>query len=152
MAHYHQEEWRDYCRGRLDRARRARMERHLAQCDRCLQEYLALIGEPEAAAAALLLPPDFETGLQNFIRQKQSAVHRTWRRRLLLNYAAAAVITLALTAGGFFDTLARQLPAFLDETRTFSQAITATASGGWAEDILQLTTQQINKLLLYKEE
>ena len=130
MAHYSSADWSRYCRGALDRNRRRRMERHLLRCDRCLNSYLKLVGEREAEAAALLLPPDFEQNLWRSIRRKQAQSGRIKRKRLLLNYAAAAVITLALTAGGVFDAIASGLPDLLKETRHVPRLINETVAAG----------------------
>ena len=129
MAHYSSADWSRYCRGALDRNRRRRMERHLLRCDRCLNSYLELAGEEEAAAAALLLP-DFEANLWRLIRRKQREAARKRKSRLLFNYIAAAVITLVLMAGGAFDAVAAGLPALLKETRHIPRLINETVAAG----------------------
>lgn len=152
MSHYSSTDWFLFSRGGLEKARRLRMEQHLLNCDSCLRDYLSTIGEREEEMAALLLPPEFERSLGNFMTQKRQAANRTQRPRLLFNYAAAAVVTLALIACGFFDTVTSELPGILKETRSLSRLINETAAVSWSDEFLKTTTQQLNRLFSTKED
>ncbi|MEW5783759.1 MAG: hypothetical protein AB1767_01535 [Bacillota bacterium] len=152
MSHYSSADWRLFSRGGLERARRFRMQQHLLKCDSCLQDYLSTIGEREEEMAALLLPPEFENSLGNFITQKRQEANRIRRPRLLFNYAAAALITLALIAGGVFDTVTAAIPVLLKETRSFSRMINETAAVSWSDELVETATQQIDRFFSTEED
>jgi anti-sigma factor RsiW len=150
--HYQHGEWRSYRQGQLSAGQRRQMEHHLVKCESCLKAYLAAIDEAETAAAERLLPADFSASILGRTRMIKRQTEKTQRRRILAQYAAAACITLALTASGFFDATARDLPAVINEIGTVSRVINRSAEFKWSDDLVKTASSGINKILFEKEE
>lgn len=150
--HYKSGEWRSYRQDLISIKQRRQMERHLSKCESCLKTYLAAIDETETAEAERLLPADFNNRILEKTETIKHQSLKTQRRRILLQYAAAASITLALTAGGFFDATARDLPAVINEIKTVSEVINRTAEFKWSDDLVNTASAGINKILFEKEE
>lgn len=152
MAHYNSAEWRLYRQDRLDRRQRRLMENHLLQCETCLEAYTNAIEKQELELAELLLPPGFNTCMIRLVRERQKQQLKARRSRLLVNYAAAAVITVALTASGAFHAVVREVPTLLQETEIVSQVIQQTTSFNWSDQLVEAATIQLNKLWETKED
>jgi anti-sigma factor RsiW len=139
MAHYNHAEWRLYRQGRLDGKRRAAMEKHLLRCDSCLEAYLDAMEKHEPLLAELLLPAGFTERVIRLVRAGTKEQLKTRRSRLLVNYVAAASLTLALMIGGVFDAVAMKVPPLLEETRAVWQTIHDTATLHWPDQVLAAT-------------
>ncbi len=150
--HYKSGEWRSYKQDQVSTQQRRRMEHHLAKCEQCLRTYLAAIDEADTIAAERLLPADFNAKIMERTRMMKRQTQKTKRRTVLLQYAAAACITLVLTAGGLFDAAARDIPAVVDEIRTVSRIISRSAEFNWSDDLVKTASAGINKILFEKEE
>lgn len=150
--HYKSGKWRSYRQDQVSTDQRRQMERHLAKCEQCLRSYLAAIDEAETAAAERLLPADFSARILERTRMMKRQTHRTQRRTILLQYAAAACITLTFTAGGLFDAAARDIPVVINEIKTVSRVINRTAEFKWSDDLVKTASAGINKILFEKEE
>ncbi|HOL17513.1 MAG TPA: hypothetical protein PLY40_04420 [Bacillota bacterium] len=150
IRHYHSGEWRDYRLNKVSAAKRRRMEHHLARCDTCLQVYTAAVGTEEAAAAEKLLPADFTARVVQLAHRAEETQPSRLRRRLLLQYAAAASITLALTVGGFFEAAAREIPQMMRSLDRISREINRVAELKWSDKLAESASEQINYLLFRK--
>jgi anti-sigma factor RsiW len=152
MVHYKSGEWRSYRQDQVSTKQRRQMERHLAKCEQCLRTYLAAIDDTETTAAERLLPTDFCARVLERTGLLKRKTQQTQQRRILLQYAAAASITLALTAGGLFETAARDIPLMMNEVKTFSRVINRTAEFKWSDELVKSASAGINKILFEKEE
>ncbi len=127
MKHFDSEAWILYRRGRLDEEQRRLMEDHLAVCDRCLHNYLALISGQEIHLAETLLPPDFNARVALIIGERKEEPHKKGRARSLFNYTVAAAITLVLMSSGMFNLCTREIAGIFAETGQISQALEKAA-------------------------
>lgn len=146
MPHYHPDQWRLYKQNRLDLSQRRRMEKHLDGCELCLQAYLSTLEQQEQKLARLLLPADFNTRTLCLVEKRKQQLIKVRRSRLLVNYAAAALVTLALTVGGVFDAVARGAPVLVEETHSVSRVINSSPALGWPGQFVQAFETQLNKL------
>ncbi|MDD3269655.1 MAG: hypothetical protein PHX14_10060 [Syntrophomonadaceae bacterium] len=108
MKHFSSEEWRSLGQG-LNRDKDMVMEKHLLECDACLQLFLEGIDANAMEEAKFVIPPDFATRTCDLIRasarQEPRYTARFQRKGLLAYYAAAAVITIMMTSGGLLQSL-----------------------------------------------
>lgn len=148
--HYRSGEWRDYRLNKVSASKRRRMERHLVRCTACLQVYTAAAGSEEAAAAERLLPADFTTRAVKLAQQAAQTQPARLRRRLLLQYAAAASITLALTASGFFEAAAREIPQMMKNLDRISREINRITELKWSDKLAESASEQIDHFLFKK--
>ncbi len=146
MTHYQKEDWHLYRDNELHSTRRSQMEAHLLKCDLCLETYLSAVGEQEEREAGLLLPDDFTSKVVQNVMVRSKKKRRRERSRLMIHYVAAASITLMLMAGGMFDMIAREVPAVLRESSSFSQALDSVTSQGWSDQLVKATSTGLNNL------
>lgn len=108
MKHFSSEEWRALGQG-SDEVKNAMMEKHLLECDACLQLFLEGIDEAALEQAGAAIPPDFSTRTCALIaaeaRRKEKYPASFQRKGFFAYYAASAVITIVLTGGGAFQAL-----------------------------------------------
>ena len=128
MGCYSASEWRLYRRKNVSPKQQYQMENHLFRCNRCLPAYLSVMEEREEELAGLLLPSSFTAETLHLIKARASKLYHRQRqsnrrRRTLINYVAAAGITLLLTAGGTFDTAIRKLPEAAAKAESTTRAL-----------------------------
>lgn len=115
MKHYDEFEWKLYKEDLLDEELKISMEEHLFSCDECMDYFLSLIDEEEIDDASRFVPEDFTIEVMDRIDDLDEKSNRTISlekkrksknqvRGLFTNYVAAACLTIALTAGGAFNT------------------------------------------------
>ncbi|MDD2621251.1 MAG: hypothetical protein PHC92_11360 [Syntrophomonadaceae bacterium] len=131
MKHFSKEEWVVY--GKEPASEQAAlMEKHLLDCDACLQLFLEGIDETDMTEALAFIPPDFTTHTSDLIRasarQEERPPARFQSKGLLAYYAAAAAITIMLTGGGVFE--------FLNNARINMPPNPAKETAGKYEEIL----------------
>ncbi|MDD2511076.1 MAG: hypothetical protein PHP26_11000 [Syntrophomonas sp.] len=107
MTHFSPEEWRTYGKGPT-KEKDVLMEKHLLDCDACLQLFLDSIDDQAVEEARALIPPDFTARtcglLRTNARKEERRPGRSQRKRLLACYAVAAAITIMLCGGGVFQS------------------------------------------------
>ncbi len=115
MQHYTAEQWQQYKDAPPGDPSAARMENHLLQCPICLERFLGLISQEDLLQAEQFLSPDFTGETIGLVNAKSNhsvcpirSSHSSSRKKLFGYYVAAAVLTLALTGGGVFDSLIHQ--------------------------------------------
>ncbi|MHB1419833.1 MAG: hypothetical protein ACYCX4_09675 [Bacillota bacterium] len=157
MEHYHREQWLFYRENKLPSTQRALMEQHLQSCNCCLDSYISVILPSDIIEAKQSLSAEFNHRLLQktlgFTKGLPPVQHTTGNRiRLLQYYAIAAVITVSLMAGGWFDFLAQELP----KTKAFREDVLSRVEGGipygWSEKLLDLTTGHLDKMIKSKGE
>lgn len=108
MKHFSSEEWRALGQG-PDEEKNNVMEKHLLECDACLQLFLKGIDETALEQARAVIPPDFTARscalIEADARRKEKYPARFQSKGFLAYYAAAAAITIMLTSGGAFQAL-----------------------------------------------
>lgn len=108
MKHYNSEEWRNLGKG-LNNEIQIEMEKHLLDCDACLQLFLEGIDQASLEEARNAIPSDFTVRSCSLIKAGERKTERYpahfQRKGLLAYYAAAAAITIMLTGGGVFQSL-----------------------------------------------
>jgi hypothetical protein len=112
MKHYSESEWLTFKHHLAEKPEAEKMENHLLNCDHCLNLFLTLTDEAESARVEIIIPPDFSRHTMAFIHRHQTPQPRTVSgrdkiKRLLSYYVAAAMVTIVLMSGGFFETVAR---------------------------------------------
>lgn len=109
MNHFIESEWRAYKHHLIDKTESEMMENHLIDCDQCLNLFLSLTDELDAARANTVIPVDFSHNTMAFIHRSQIQPHNVSSRdkikRLFSYYVAAAAVTLILMSSGFFDSM-----------------------------------------------
>jgi len=119
MRHYSEGEWIKFNNGDCPQESARLMEEHLQSCAGCLEIFLDLVNREDIARAEETIPRDFTQSVMQLIDQKpsipiqaQKNVHNPAckRQRLLVYYAAAAVLTLAFMGGGVFQALVDSYP------------------------------------------
>ena len=107
MKHFSPEEWRTYGKGPA-KEKDVLMEKHLLDCDACLQLFLDSIDDQAVEEARALVPPDFTARTCDLLRantrKEERRPVRSQRKRLLACYAVAAAITIMLSGSGVFQT------------------------------------------------
>ena len=115
MKHYDEFEWELYKKDLLDGELKRSMEEHLFSCEECMDYFLSLIDEEEIDQASRFVPEDFTIKLMDriddldeksnrIINLDEKRKNKKQVRGLFTNYVAAACLTIALTAGGVFNT------------------------------------------------
>lgn len=108
MKHFSSEEWRNLGKG-LNNEIQIEMEKHLLDCDACLQLFLEGIDEAALDEARNAIPSDFTARTCALIKAGERKTERYpahfQRKGLLAYYTAAAAITIMLTGGGVFQSL-----------------------------------------------
>ncbi len=136
MTHYTSEQWINFKSGQINPQSCLSMENHLLECDQCMKFYLELIDGNDLEQAEKHIPSGFATAMMQHIKstrpiigleKSKSLAHiKKIRRKIISFYAAAAVITIALTGAGFFDLLLEKsstlkppdLSPYLEETQS----------------------------------
>lgn len=111
--HYNQEQWQAFYDKELDTEQLDLMESHLEACESCLELFLNCISLMEPDAVAGQINADFAQRTRDFIKQSSGLERkrpsaRGKRRRMLINYVAAAVVTIVLMGGGVFQSAVDQ--------------------------------------------
>lgn len=108
MKHYSESQWLAFKHQMIKKPESANMENHLLECDECLNLFLSLTDELDAARVNNVIPPNFSRNTmafihQNHIRQSGAVRSRDKLKRLLAYYVAASAVTLMLVSNGFFE-------------------------------------------------
>lgn len=113
MRHFTGEEWLAFKDDECTPEKFSLMEEHLERCEKCLETFLSTIDQEEIARAEDYIPADFTASVLSILSNEghspqgrnKTSTGVTKRQRLFVYYAAAAVLTLALTGGGVFQAL-----------------------------------------------
>jgi anti-sigma factor RsiW len=115
MNHVTALEWQEYIAGKLAAHRHEELEKHLYDCEHCLQQYILVIDTVEQTDADL--PALSEVSAADFadrtllaikeasIAAKPQRVRTPLIRRTLFQYTVAAVATLFLLSTGVFQNI-----------------------------------------------
>ena len=149
MEHYSAAMWLQYITGKVGSVQVLDMEQHLTQCDECLKLY-ALTAENSVSEQ---VSPRFTHGVmarvassgrltlpQNSKLPSTKPFQRAGNSRQSLgNYAVAACLTLLLTAGGVFGSLADALPEMTSSEISLADNAADKVGSGWSEIIAEKT-------------
>jgi anti-sigma factor RsiW len=113
MRHFTGEEWLAFKNDECTPEKFSLMEDHLEECEKCLETFLSTIDQAEIARAEECIPADFTAAVLKALPDEDHSLQERnttgtgviKRQRLFVYYAAAAVLTLAFTGGGFFQAL-----------------------------------------------
>lgn len=156
MEHYSAAVWLQYIEGSVTPDQARQMENHLYRCRVCLKRYAlaaessfceqvspdftdrVMAGIMSAGDFVFRKYPDFQgipkpsAKIAGPLRESApSQVRKAGRsRRSLGNYAVAACLTLLLTAGGIFGSLASTLPEVTDSKASLAEVAVETVSSG----------------------
>jgi len=130
VKHFGTKEWELYKKGFYTAKQLDEMEEHLYECNHCLEIFLSLIEDEETRSANQKISQDFDEKVMGSVRKIPK--HRPHRKclhksastanKLITYYLAAAMVTIMLMSAGFFQAMARQIPAmalsFADKEKT----------------------------------
>lgn len=147
--HYTRDEWVEFKRGRVSPEERLRMEEHMGSCQKCFETYILTIDSRDEELASLLLPAGFAMEVIRGMvpREGGQSVAKTRRSLVVQYYAAAAMITAILFAGGWFDALSREIPSALKETTKVIRHIDESVPSGWSQSIADGFSAWISRLM-----
>lgn len=152
--HYDKSAWQMFYLKQLPLDQLDQMENHLASCDQCQESFLNCIDELEPAV--YIASADFARHTMDFINtsQQNERKHpsaRQKRRRMLINYVAAAAVTITLMSGGVFQSAVDQTAQIPRHPN--SEAVQKNEQNllfTWPEKIEVSTSQLINNMSFTK--
>jgi len=111
--HYKQQEWQTFYDNNLPNDQLNLMESHLESCDACREIFISCIDPLYVRTIEKEISADFAHLTMEFIKTSQLAEckhpsARQKRRRMLINYIAAAAVTITLMSGGVFQSAVDQ--------------------------------------------
>lgn len=155
MKHYGEKEWLSYKKGLLSDEKAQMMESHLSQCDRCLEDFLSLIGQEEISAAEKMVSPNFSEGVMHAVgkvRHKPVSARKrlnTKWNEIFTYYVAAALVTLVLTGSGFFGHLVQAVPRVEQTASKQNNYMQKNLIIDWSEKVVNKTSNFIDRLEEY---
>jgi hypothetical protein len=150
MKHFNEKEWQMFRRGKYSQKESRFMEEHLRGCQQCLDAFLHSIDEEDLLQAQEAIPPDFtDTVISMIDRERYTRVppkgSSRWgnSQNLLVYYAAAAVLTIALMGGGAFQTFVKGYSHVADTTKLNNPKIEQKLDVQFSKKIVDHTHQLI---------
>lgn len=151
MKHFGAKEWELYKKGFYTAKRLGEMEAHLYECDRCLEIFLSLIEDEETRSANQNISPDFDEKVMGSVREIQKHRPRKYPQKtastaskLITYYLAAAMVTIMLMSAGFFQVMARQIPAVaLSLSLTDKEKTECRVKIAWPAEVVSRTNRWI---------
>lgn len=120
MRHFQSEEIQQYKEGVVTADLKQEITAHLAVCEQCQEEFLALVSTAEVSRAAELLSSDFTdkvitrvTPSRGDVKAKSRKYMSGKRQSLLLYYVGAAVLTLIFVSNGLFQKIIDVTPSMM---------------------------------------
>lgn len=150
MKHFNEKEWQMFRRGEYSQKESRLMEVHLRGCQQCVETFLRSIDEEDVVRAQKAIPPDFtDTVISMIDRERHAAVAPKGSgmlaksQNLLVYYAAAAVLTIALMGGGAFQAFVKGYSHVADTTKLNSPKIEQKLDIQFSNKIVDHTHQLI---------
>lgn len=115
MKHYDYIEWLLYKNRLLSEEKSDEMERHLFNCDTCMEIFLSLIDEKETSKAGKIISDDFTSEIINNLPEIKTVKPKIKQAKKSFSYqfgyyAAVASVTVVLTLCGFYTGLVDAVP------------------------------------------
>lgn len=115
MIHYDYVEWLLYKNKALPNNKMEEMEKHLYNCQICMDIFLSLIDEQEVEHVGKIVPLDFTEKILECISKDKVTEIKSKKVKKAINYpfgyyVAVASVTIFLTLGGFYTNLVDAVP------------------------------------------
>lgn len=146
MRHYQKAEWKLYIQDEVESEKKEKMEKHLYDCDQCLDLYLSEIEKIDEKGFKEWISPQFtevvmdRIVLENIQLPKKNA--KKGFTNVFICYVVAASITLLLMYNGVFDFIGYTIPQatnqFIDSTKITGEFFTNNYSERFLNDTFKL--------------